>query len=152
MPAINVRRLRAPDRAEWLRLRAALWPEAALEELALGVGEFLLGGGLLRAVLVAEGASGLCGFLELSVRPYAEGCAGPTPFMEGWFVDDTARRQGVGAALVRAAEGWATEQGFSELASDTQLWNTVSQSAHEALGFEEAERLVSYRKVLLRGA
>ena len=148
MAAINVRRLRASDRAEWLRLRAALWPEEPLEELALGVDEHLLGGGSLRAVLVAEGASGLGGFLELSVRPYAEGCAGPTPFMEGWFVDETARRQGVGSGLVRAAEAWATEQGFSGLASDTQLWNTVSQSAYEALGFEEAGQLVSYHKVL----
>lgn len=39
-------------------------------------------------VWVAEDASGrLLGFVELSLRPYAEGCASsPVPYIEAWYV------------------------------------------------------------------
>ncbi|HEX2863122.1 MAG TPA: GNAT family N-acetyltransferase, partial [Deinococcales bacterium] len=109
------------------------------------------GGGLLKAVFLAWSGSRPVGFLELSVRPYAEGCDGPAPFVEGWFVAEAERGRGVGRALVAAAEAWALERGFTDLASDTQLWNTASQAAHAALGFVEEERLVSYRKPLRPG-
>jgi aminoglycoside 6'-N-acetyltransferase I len=45
-------------------------------------------------------------------------------------------------------EAWARERGFRELASDALLENTVSHAAHAALGFEEVERAVKYRKPL----
>jgi len=79
----------------------------------------------------------------------AESCStSPVAFLEGWYVDSDLRRQGVGPALVRAAEAWACSRGFKEFASDTQLANTDSQRAHAAVGFIEVERLVAYRKVL----
>jgi aminoglycoside 6'-N-acetyltransferase I len=58
------------------------------------------------------------------------------------------RRQGVGAALVRAAEAWARARGYRDLASDALLDNLPSHEAHVALGFGEVERSVKYRKVL----
>ncbi len=33
----------------------------------------------------------LAGFLELSIRNYAEGCEGAVPFVESWFVDPDVR-------------------------------------------------------------
>jgi len=39
-------------------------------------------------------------------------------------------------------------QGCTEMASDTQLDNQVSQGAHQALGFEAVERSILYRKLL----
>src|SRR5690606_36039976 len=57
-------------------------------------------------------------------------------------------RHGVGAALVRAAEDWARQRGYRELASDTWIDDIRSQCAHEALGFIELDRVVNYRKML----
>jgi aminoglycoside 6'-N-acetyltransferase I len=68
--------------------------------------------------------------------------------VEGWFVIEAWRKQGVGRALIRAAENWAKEQGCSEMASDTWIDNELSQLAHEALGFEVVDRCVNYRKPL----
>jgi aminoglycoside 6'-N-acetyltransferase I len=34
------------------------------------------------------------------------------------------------------------------MASDAELWNTVSQQAHAALGYEETMRLVLFNKNL----
>jgi len=103
------------------------------------------------AVLVAERTDGsLCGFVEIGSRTYAEGCEStPVAFLEGWYVDPDVRRQGIGADLVRAAETWAVENGYSEMASDTELDNDISLRAHLALGYEEVERQICFRKRLL---
>jgi aminoglycoside 6'-N-acetyltransferase I len=102
-------------------------------------------------VLVAEAKDGgLAGFLEVGLRSYADGCEAshPVGYVEGWYVVENWRRQGIGAELLRAAEDWARNQGCIEMASDTAIDNAVSQRAHEALGFEVAERSVLYRKTL----
>jgi aminoglycoside 6'-N-acetyltransferase I len=144
------------DRAEWLRLASALHPDEATDALAVEIDTYLArarGRPPVVAVFVVDRVrdgetAGLCGFLELSVREYAEGCDGPTPYVEGWYVDDDVRRHGVGRALMAAAERWARAHGYRALASDALLDNTVSHQAHAALGFDEVEKLVVFRKAL----
>jgi len=75
-------------------------------------------------------------------------CESPCAFLEGWWVDDDVRRAGVGRALVAAVEQWARAHGFTELGSDALLDNALSHQAHRALGFEERERVVYFRKRL----
>jgi aminoglycoside 6'-N-acetyltransferase I len=131
-------------------MRTALWPDEDPDELAHETLAHFANAPLYELILVAERSDGrLVGFLELNLRAYAEGCAtSPVPFIEGWYVTMDSRRQGVGRRLVEAAEDWARLRGFTEIGSDTQADNALSQDAHAALGFEEAERLVSFRKAL----
>ena len=150
---MRIRSVKAEDRAEWLRLLAGLYPHHPGSEHIPSIDAFFSGATheeLLPAeVFVCERSSGgLCGFLELSVRNYAEGCSGPVPHVESWYVDPDARGHGIGRLLMAAAEQWAKEHGYRELASDAELDNSSSQSAHEALGFEEVERAVHFRKRL----
>jgi hypothetical protein len=49
---------------------------------------------------------------------------------------------------MEAAEQWAREGGFVELASDALSTNHLSHSAHKALGFEPVEEIVVFRKSL----
>jgi aminoglycoside 6'-N-acetyltransferase I len=111
-------------------------------------------GPLLPAVVFVceRPAEGLAGFLELSIRNYAEGCTGPVPHVESWYVDPDVRRLGIGKSLMGAAEGWARAAGYDEIASDATLANRASQSAHGAVGFDEVERAVHFRKKLRTGA
>ena len=89
------------------------------------------------------------GFIELSIRAYAEGCISDrVAFIEGWYVEPAERRQGVGAALVRAAESWARSQGCSDLASDSEIDNHASIAAHLALGFADAGTIRCFKKSL----
>lgn len=100
-------------------------------------------------VFVSERAGkGLSGFLELSVRNYAEGCVGATPYVESWYVDPDVRGTGVGRLLIEAAECWSLAHGYKELASDADIGNTLSHDVHKALGFEEEERVVHFRKTI----
>ena len=104
-------------------------------------------------VFVAERPSGgLCGFLEAALRSRADGCVStPVGYIEGWYVDEDMRRRGVGRALVEVAEAWARSMGCRQMASDAELWNTVSHQAHGALGYDETARLVLFKKDLDRG-
>jgi aminoglycoside 6'-N-acetyltransferase I len=56
------------------------------------------------------------------------------------------RREGIGRALVAAAEAWARGQGFLEFASDALAENAVSAAAHRALAFEEVALIRCFRK------
>jgi aminoglycoside 6'-N-acetyltransferase I len=152
-----VRRPRAGDRAEWTRMRVALWRETSAEAHAGEVAAFLTGdltgwlAGLhaVAAFVADRPGGGLCGFLEASVRPLADGCTTqPVGYVEGWFVDPDVRRRGVGSKLVEAAEEWASSQGCREMASDAHLGNPVSIAAHKALGFNEEPPTVRFRKWL----
>ena len=90
------------------------------------------------------------GLAEVSVRSdYVNGTeTSPVAFLEGLYVAPQARRNGVAAALVAAACQWGRGAGCRELASDALLDNSTSQVVHRALGFEETERVVYFRRRL----
>jgi aminoglycoside 6'-N-acetyltransferase I len=103
------------------------------------------------AILVSQSEDdALTGFLEVGLRSHADGCdtAHPVGFVEGWFVHDAFRKQGIGRALMRAAEDWARTQGCLEIASDTWIDDDMSIDAHQALGFEVVDHCIHFRKLL----
>lgn len=145
---MQVRPVQPQERDAWLAMRAALWPEEDAADLRESV-EAFFDGRWEQTVLVCEDGGRLIGMIELSERPYAEGCeTSPVAFIEGWFVAAERRGQGVGRLLVAAAEDWARGRGHTEIGSDTQIWNEASQKAHAALGYAEVERYVAFRKAL----
>ena len=140
------------DASAWLRMRCSLWSDGSetehLEEI-----EQYFSGRFPRYpwdVLVAKASDGrTLGFVELSVRAYAEGCQGDrVAYLEGWYVEPEARQQGVGRALVLAAEKWGRELGLTEFGSDADPANMTSLAAHRALGFEDAGTIQCFRKKL----
>ncbi len=140
-----IRKVQEKDKAEYLRMRLALWPDEEHEE---ALRQFFKTPTWITFVAERE-AGKLCGFIEVGQRPYAEGCeTSPVAFIEGWYVDPEMQRQGVGRKLVQSAESWAKENGFTEIASDTWLENEMSIKAHKALGYDEVERLVCFAKEL----
>jgi aminoglycoside 6'-N-acetyltransferase I len=146
---IEVRPVTHADAASWLAMRRDLWPEEGSTHP--GEIERYLAGRLKEPleVLIATDAGSIVGFAELSIRAYAEDCVTDrVAFLEGWYVVPTARRKGVGRALVRAAEEWGRKQGCTEFASDALLDNDVSAAAHQALGFQETVQLRCFRKDL----
>lgn len=145
---IVVRQFTQGDKAEWLRMRAILYADYPAPEQEREVDECLASHAEV-VFFVERPEGGLCGFIEASIRPWAVNCeAMPVGYLESWYVDADSRQAGIGRALVRAAEAWAKSKGCRQMASDAELWNTVSQDAHIAIGYEETMRLVLYKKDL----
>jgi aminoglycoside 6'-N-acetyltransferase I len=151
---MQLRPVESRDVVAWVEMRRALWPDENAGELAREALKFSRSGKALglAAVLVSEGAAGeLTGFVEIGLRDYVDGCSSsPVPYIEGWYVVENARRTGVGRVLIAAVEAWSLERGHTELGSDALLDNLTSEVAHKALGFEEVERAIRFRKTLSR--
>ena len=148
---MKIREITENDRPEWVRLRDALWP-GSLSDHDVETRKHFEARADRPIVFVADAGGRLVGFLELDFRKYAPGCAAsPVPFIEGWYVEPAMRGRGVGRALIDAAETHARASGHREIASDAELENAGGIAAHGAVGYEEVERTVCFRKSLSGG-
>ena len=152
---IKVRQAQISDQHELAKMRELLWPDSSMEEHRKeleSVLRFHMYGTLPMTILVSqdEGGGALTGFIEVGLRSHADGCdpARPVGFVEGWFVHEASRKQGIGSALMRSAEAWARTQGCLEMASDTWIDDETSLRTHQALGFEVVDRCIHFRKPL----
>lgn len=139
----------AEDVETWLHLRRQLWPDVSEGRHRQEMQDQLDEPTRCAALLAARDDGWPVGFIELSLRDAVEGCSSsPVASIEGWFVEREWRRRGVAAALLRAAEHWALLHGCREMASDCELANADGLATHQALGFEELERVVRLRRDL----
>lgn len=125
-------------------MRYTLWPEDTELRLRDEMKKILIGNGfdngeLSWNVFVLERENGNLGaFVEITIYPELSFCkSNNIGYIEGWFVDEELRNKGVGKQLIDMAEKWLISQACTEIASDVEKDNFVSQKAHKALGFEE---------------
>jgi len=136
------------DRPEWLRMRRLLWDDCPDGQQIKEMDE-ILKSQIEEVFFAVRPERGLCGFLEAALRSRANGCdSTPVGYIEGWYVDPDVRLKGIGRMLVQAAEVWARSNGCRQMASDAELWNSISHQAHGALGYHETARLVLFKKDL----
>ena len=133
-------------------LRQDLWPDTSEQEHRVEAQAQIEHPDQTTAYLAVTSDGVAAGFAEAALRhDYVNGCTtSPVAFLEGIYVRPEHRNRGVARLLVQAVENWATELGCSEFASDTELHNSGSQRMHVALGFDETERVVFFRKRLNR--
>jgi aminoglycoside 6'-N-acetyltransferase I len=131
----------------WLELRAELWSAPREEELAEMAAMAAAPQHYGAFVAYSEQREPLA-LAEVARRvDYVNGAqTSPLAFLEALCVVPHARGRGIATALVAQVCRWAKEQGLRELASDAAFENVTSHGVHRALGFEETERVVFYRK------
>ena len=90
------------------------------------------------------------GFAQCQLRyDYVEGThSSPVGYLEGIFVVPEHQHKGYAKELLYECELWAKEKGCTEFASDCELDNTNSLNFHMSMGFEEANRVICFRKEL----
>ncbi|MCM2473052.1 GNAT family N-acetyltransferase [Rhizobium sp. CG5] len=134
----------------WTALRHLLWPQTSLADHRVEIRATLDEPDRLAAFVCHGEAGEVIGLAEASLRTdYVNGCeTSPVAFLEGIVVSPQFRGQGVAAGLVAAVIEWARHKGVQELASDADLGNSASHAMHRALGFEETQRVVYFRKRL----
>ena len=126
-------------------LALKLWPENDRGELEAELSEIMKSEDAV-FFLAEDGA----GFAQCQLRrDYVEGTeSSPVGYLEGIFVAEGYRHQGVARELLAACEGWAKEQGCTEFASDCELLNAESLCFHLRVGFLEANRIICFTKKL----
>jgi len=132
--------------ADWLQLRILLWPDD--EDAHLLEMRQLLEQPHTLQVLSYNDQQQAIAMLEASIRyEYVNGTqTSPVAFLEGIYVLPEYRRSGVATTLVQQVEDWAKQFSCSEFASDAAIDNTISHAMHRALGFQETERVVYFKK------
>lgn len=156
MQNVQIRPAQRSDLDQLASMCEQLWPSSSAEEHAQEL-RLILEDKAVRVltmpltILVAEASDGgLVGFVEVDLRSHADGCnpVQPVGYIEGWYVAEEYRHNGIGSTLVREAERWARSHQCVEMGSDALIDNEKSQRAHEALGYEVVDRCVHYRKKL----
>lgn len=135
------------DFNEWLDLALKLWSDDSAEEMQVVLTN-ILQSSREAGFLIRDDDGTAIGFMNLSLRyEYVPGATqSPVAYVEGIYVQDEYRKQGMGTYLIQYAERWAIEHGCVELASDALLENTASYEFHTKVGFQEVERVVTFIK------
>lgn len=141
--------LTAPSE-EWLALRRALWPECPDAEHRADMAAFAADPGRYAQFMAYTAARTPAGFAEAAIRhdPVNGTSGSPVAFLEGIYVVPGERRRGIARQLFQAVLHWARGTGCAEMASDALLDNESGHALHRALGFEETERVVCFRRSL----
>ncbi|KOP27255.1 GCN5 family acetyltransferase [Hapalosiphon sp. MRB220] len=135
------------DLNEWLDLTLKLWPDESCEERQISLTKILQSPHEAGFIARIEDGQAIA-FMNLSLRyDYVSGATqSPVAYVEGIYVKDEYRKQGVGKFLIQYAQKWGLENGCVELASDALLENTASYDFHTKVGFQEVERVVTFIK------
>ena len=121
----------AADLKPWVDMRYALWggnPDQLGSE-ALDI----LSSATDHCCLAITDSGQYVGFIEVSVRHTQSHTYG---YIEGWYVDQAHRQQGVGSALIDQAEQWLLHYSVEAIFSDTDKANYHdSLPAHAHSGY-----------------
>ncbi|WP_299283260.1 aminoglycoside 6'-N-acetyltransferase [uncultured Tateyamaria sp.] len=137
------------DIEAWVALRAQLWADTPLDAHRAEAAAMLAKSpGAAIVFLDAVDKTHTRAFAEATLRhDHVNGCeTSPVAFLEGIFVRPDLQGAGIGRALLQSVQSWAQDRDCSELASDAHLDNVASHAFHRALGFDETDRVVYFRK------
>ena len=134
------------DAYELARLAIQMWEDSEVEELA-GEFEELVQSENAACFLKYAGDVAV-GFAQCQLRhDYVEGTeTSPVGYLEGILVEERFRHKGYAKELLAECEKWAKSKGCTEFASDCELENEESLRFHIAMQFEEANRVICFRK------
>ena len=143
-----IKRARIEDADVLAALAIQLWTEHVPEDLSEEFRRLTINDDAVCFIKYAENKP--IAFAQCQLRhDYVEGTErSPVGYLEGIFVSEGYRNQGFAAQLLSECEKWAREKGCTEFASDCELHNEESLKFHMALGFEEANRIICFRKDL----
>ena len=143
-----LRKAEIKDFAILAELACRLWPHHTIDEMRAEFADMIAKPDA--AFFLAFAQETAVGFAQCQLRcDYVEGTdSSPVGYLEGIYVADAYRKQGVAKALLAACESWAKTKGCTEFASDCELTNTQSLQFHLRVGFEEANRIICFTKKL----
>ena len=142
--AAEIRRAQIGDAAEMTRLSAQLGYPALRAEMTRRLAALLPDG--RHHIAVAASGARLLGWVHVEHGLSLAG--GDRAELRSLVVDSSARRGGLGRALVVAAETWAISRGLSSVSVPSNTAREHSHPFYEALGYSREKTQLVYRKAL----
>ena len=141
-----IRKAKIQDLPTLAELACQLWPHHTAGEMLAEYGVSMANPEA--AFFLAYAGETPIGFAQCQLRhDYVEGTeSSPVGYLEGIYVAEEYRKQGVARELLSACESWAKAKGCTEFASDCELTNTERLQFHLNVGFEEANRIICFTK------
>lgn len=134
------------DVAEIVRLSLELGYQTTVDQTRTALKKMLSSPDYL--VIVASASAGrLFGWAVAERQLTLE--SGEAVELTGLVVTNSARRVGVGSALVATAEHWALQNGFSSIRVRSNIARTESHPFYEHLGFERTKTQHVYKKAVV---
>ena len=99
-----------------------------------------------QAVFVAEGEAGIDGFVVAEHRIEVQ--ASESVELTALAVDHDARRHGLGAQLVAAAEAWAMRRGVARIVVRANVTREAAHAFYPALGYRLLKTQHVYAKTI----
>lgn len=146
--AHDIRPARFGDAQEITRLSVELGYPATLDGTMANL-EVLLHSPRYRVAVAPAPDGALFGWIVAERRLCLE--SGEAVEITGLVVSNSARRRGVGSALVAAAERWAMTQGFRSLRVRSNVSRTESHPFYQGIGFVPKKTQHTYEKPLVPG-
>lgn len=144
----SVRRAGKQELDVLAELAVMMWTDHTAEDLKEEFEEIM--DGKTSAFFICRNGGNPIGFAQCQLRnDYVEGTEGsPVGYLEDIFVKEGYRNQGCARELLKECEAWARKAGCREFASDCGLTNEASLKFHLGVGFEEANRIICFTKLL----
>ena len=144
---MKINRITRKDFKDWQMLASQLWPTNSPSEMKKILTD-TLSSSKEEGFIARDNAGEAIAFMNLSLRyDYVPGAKRrPIAYLEGIYVKEAYRKQGIATCLIRHAEEWALENHCIELASDALIDNIDSHKFHMNMGFQEVERVVAFVK------
>jgi GNAT superfamily N-acetyltransferase len=142
----EIRRAQVTDAAEMARLAGELGYPMSAAEMTRRLAVLLPNE--RHYVAVAASGERLLAWMHVEHRFSLEG--GDRAELMGLVVDATARRQGLGRALLDVAESWAVAQGMSSLTVRSNAARESSHPFYESLGYARSKTQHVYTKTVGR--
>ncbi len=143
---MEIKKADVNDSPTLAKLAVMMWNSHTADELEQDFSELLRNESSACFIKYCDGNA--VGFAQCQLRTdYVEGTStSPVGYLEGVFILEEFRRRGIASELVKICEQWVKEKGCTEFASDCELENSDSFMFHKALGFEEANRIICFKK------
>lgn len=144
---MKIKEITKKDFSEWVKMGLLFWPKHTEEKVRK---EFkrILNSKKEKSFIDADNNRSFLGFINISIRnDYVEGSAtSPVGYIEGIYVKKEYREKGIAKLLLKEAEKWFVKKGLSEVGSDAEVNNIISQKFHKNVGFKKGEAIVHYIK------
>lgn len=141
-----IRRATKEEAFELAKLAIQMWEDNEIEELAEHFEKLVADEEAACFLKYMDDEA--VGFAQCQLRhDYVEGTeTSPVGYLEGILVEEAYRHKGYAKELLLECEKWAKGKGCTEFASDCELENEESLRFHMAMQFEEANRVICFRK------